>query len=482
MISRYLRLLVLLAVTSLAGPFTQTAQAQEALALFLTDGANQDNATLKTVLDLGGYSIIDPGVANRDGIAWAVDVFTRKLSRSGPDSIGIVYVELPAVTVAGKSYLLPPRALLTGADITADGYLIDDLLNALSALNGSNIGLILDACQGVGQAPGQEKKTDGTEYDFSAPLPHVPGVMVADCRSPDGARDPAMAQTFLDSMTVPDQTLGQVFDKADRGGPAAALVQVPQNQAQTQPATQAPAQTEATAQAPQQSPPADTSLEGLVWNVVRISEDEAVLEDFLNRFPDSIHAEEVRSKLAELRNPPVTASAPVTETAPQKTETASAPEPAPESAPKSTPELGQKLAVQPNLQAANRKAQNTGSQGTGSQTTAALDRNRFTATLSGTDATGWGNLYRHDCGSAVGYRMTMRMEADAWKADLVRETDGKTMTFTQRDRTRKDGVVLLQAHDEGAKVTLKVRPGRSEKATYSIPTAGIGSCAVGYLY
>lgn len=423
----------------------QVAQAQGRLALLLESKPDHDSGTLKAALSDAGYSIIDPGVANRDGIGWAVEVFARKLGRSGPDTVGIVFARLPGASAAGESYLLPSRAVLKdGDDITAEGYSIRDLLDALSRLNSSNIGLVLDLCHSKGE--------DGLETAFTAPLPDTPHVLVADCRSRDATQDPGMPSLFVQAMASPGLTLREVFERTDRGGPGPVIAQEPVAPTQIE-ANQIQANRDDTALP-------DTSLEGIVWNAVRSSLDESVIAEYLARFPDSQYADDARTRLAELRAASAAAEA-----------TVSAPPPA---APTTEPTLGQQLAA---LQAKKPKLVDAATTGPSTST-----RNRFTATLAGTDATGWGNLYRHDCGAVVGYRMTLRQENDVWNADLVRISDGMTMKFTQQGRVREDGIVLLNAHSEGAKVTLKVRPGRSERATYAIPTAGIGSCAIGYLY
>ena len=424
---------------------SQPAHAQDRLALVLEGKSDHDSDILKSALSDAGYSVIDPGVANRDGVAWAVDVFARKLGRSGPDTVGIVYARLPGVSAAGESYLVPSMATLKdGVDITAHGYSIQDLLAALSGLNSSNIGLVLDLCHNKGE--------DGIETEFTAPLPDTPNVLIADCRSGDAVQNLTMSSQFVQALTSPGLTLREVFERTDRGGPGPVLAQNPA----------APPQMKASRNQENLNDNAvpDTSLEGIVWNAVKSSVDESVIAEYLDRFPDSQYADDARTRLAELRKESSSVEATASIQAPAE--------------PSKEPALGQQLAA---LQA--KKPQPRNASTTSPSTT---HSNRFTATLAGTDATGWGNLYRHDCGAVVGYRMTLQQVNDVWKAELVRISDGMTMSFVQQNRVRDDGIVLLNAHSEGAKVTLKVRPGRSEKATYAIPTAGIGSCAIGYLY
>jgi hypothetical protein len=455
MIFRYSRLFFQMAFAASILLGTQSVQAQERLALVLESQSDHDSETLKATLNDAGYSVINPGVANRDGVAWAVDVFARKLGRSGPDTVGIIYARLPGASAAGESYLLPSTAVFDeGGDVAADGYSIRDLLGVLSRLNSNNIGLVLDLCH--------SKDEDGVETEFTAPVPDTPHVLIADCRSRDAVQDVTMSSRFIQAMTTPGLTLRQVFEQTDRGGPGPVIAQEPaanlQNKASQNQSEQD--QAEQNQANPNNALDSDTSLEGIVWNAVRSSADESVISEYLERFPDSQYVDDARARLAELRAPPAAAEASTPAQPPAE--------------PSTDPTLGQQLAA---LQAKKPQPRDGA---IGGQT--ATHRNRFTATLAGTDATGWGNLYRHDCGAVVGYRMTLQQDGDTWQAELVRIADGMTMRFSQRDRVRDDGIVLLHAHAEGAKVTLKVRPGRSEKATYAIPTAGIGSCAVGYLY
>ena len=216
-----------------------------------------------------------------------------------------------------------------------------------------------------------------------------------------------------------------------------------------------------------------------MWNAIRGTEDESVLQEYLTRFPDGKYVTEAKARLLAMNSPKTTAAQP----APGNAAPAPTPEPVPataQAAPSAEAEktetandaVGDKLASRVETEPVPRQSLTSLPQ-TGTKS--------FTGIMSGTDATGWGNLYRRDCGSDVGYRLTMSKTGDSWQAVMTRMTDGMTMRFTQRDRTRNDGVVLMYASSEGAKVTLKVRPQRSERATYSIPTAGIGSCAVGLL-
>ncbi|RVU39132.1 hypothetical protein EOI86_07745 [Hwanghaeella grinnelliae] len=440
MIYRFLRLFFQLAFAAALLCTVQSAHAQGRLALVLESEPDEDSAPLRTALRGAGYSVIDPGVANRDGIAWSVDVFARKLGRSGPDTVGIVYARLPGASSDGESYLLPSKAVLEeDGNIAADGYAIRDLLSALSGLNSSNIGLVLDLCKNEGE--------DGVETKFTAPIPESPNVLIADCRSRDAAQEATMSSEFVQAITSPGLTLRQVFERTDRGGPGPAIAQGTFSPSQPQ-----ANQNDATA--------ADTSLEGIVWNAIRASTDETVIAEYLDRFPDSDYADDAQARLNELKAAPGRAAA-----------TPSAQEPA---KPSTTPTLGQQLAA---IQAKKPRPRDASTSGT-----SAANSNRYTAVLAGTDATGWGNLYRHDCGATVGYRMTLQLVSETWHAQLVRMSDGMTMQFVQHDRLRDDGIAVLHAHSEGAKVTLKVKPGSSHKATYAIPTAGIGSCAVGYLY
>jgi len=440
MILRFPCLFLQLALAATLLLTAQSAQAQGRMALLLETEPDQDSETLRTALSDAGYAIINPGVANRDGIAWAVDVFARKLGRSGPDTVGIIFAKLPGASASGESYLLPSKALLeAGGNVAADGYSIRDLLGVLSSLNSNNIGLVLDMCHSKGE--------DGVETKFTASLPDTSNVLIADCRSRNTAQDVTMSSVFVQAMASPGLTLRQVFERTDRGGPGPVIAQEPPPPRQNQ-----PNENDAAA--------SDTSLEGIVWEAVRASVDQSVIAEYLDRFPDSKYVDDARARLAELKTAPGGAAATPSAQAPAEPPTNST--------------LGQQLAA---LQAKKPKTRDASTSGP-----SPTNRNRFTAVLAGTDATGWGNLYRHDCGATVGYRMTLQLVGDTWNAELVRMSDGMTMRFVQHDRLRDDGVAVLHAHSEGAKVTLKVRPGSSHKATYAIPTAGIGSCAVGYLY
>lgn len=423
-------------------------EAQDRLALVLEGTAAPKTSEVKSALTTAGYSVVSPGLANRDGIGWAIDIFRRKLDRSGPGSVAIVYVSALAASRNSESYIFASDPELGGAaEIETNGYPMRDLLAAFGGLEQSDIALVLDVCDQGAAAPA---------FAFSAPLPVTSGVMVADCRAPNSAAaegTASVASTFAEAILTPNLTLRDIISKTDRGGPARVAV------APGAPVAAAPPTVATTPPASNEVETVQTQdLETVLWSAIKDTEQEAVLEEYLERFPDGEYVEQARQRLAVLNAAKEAASRPQTE--------------------ETTDDVGGKVAsIQPKEQKP-RHAPNLSIP----ELYRSSDGSRFTGAMSGTDATGWGNLYRHDCGADISYRLTMTKNNDTWNAELVRGTDGMTILFAQRDRVREDGIVLLYAASEGAKVTLKVRPGPSGRATYSIPTAGIGSCAVGYLY
>jgi uncharacterized caspase-like protein len=307
------------------------AHAEKRVALIIGNSAYQNAPALinpkndaqdvgKSLRELGFTTIVATDL-NRAGMDDALDRFSRSV---GGAEIALVYYSGHGMQFAGKNYLLPVDARLVNADDVNRFRLVpvDDVVDVLQGAPGARI-IILDAC-----------RNNPVEDDLKRRLASVPGVnrdafmtrglsrvtanglIVAyatqanDVASDGVARNSPFAQALLHNLGSPDldlrQMLFNVQDEVDRltdGKQRPELSISLVGQYKLNPVTGPRDNKEVAA-----APPVDPAAQA--WTATRDTTSQAVLEDFIRQFGNTIYGSMARARLEELKNIQVAAVAP----------------------------------------------------------------------------------------------------------------------------------------------------------------------------
>ena len=306
------------------------AHADKRVALVIGNSAYQNAPALmnprndaqdigKSLRELGFTTIVATDL-NRAGMDDALDRFSRTV---GGAEIALVYYSGHGMQFAGKNYLLPVDARLANADDVNRFRLVpvDDVVDVLQGAPGARI-IILDAC-----------RNNPVEDDLKRRLASMPGVnrdafltrglsrvaanglIVAyatqanDVASDGVARNSPFAQALLHNMGAPDldlrQMLFNVQDEVDRltdGKQRPELSISFVGQYKLNPATGPRDNKEVVAA------PVDAAAQA--WAATRDTTSQAVLEDFIRQFGNTVYGSMARARLEELKNIQVAAVPP----------------------------------------------------------------------------------------------------------------------------------------------------------------------------
>jgi Caspase domain len=273
-----------------------------------------------------GFTTIVATDLDRAGMDDALDRFSRSV---GGAEIALVYYSGHGMQFGGKNYLLPVDARLVNADDVNRFRLVpvDDVVDVLQGAPGARI-IILDAC-----------RNNPVEDDLKRRLASMPGVnrdafltrglsrvtanglIVAyatqanDVASDGVARNSPFAQALLHNLGTPDldlrQMLFNVQDEVDRltdGKQRPELSISLVGQYKLNPGTGPRDNKEVVAA------PVDPAAQA--WTATRDTTSQAVLEDFIRQFGDTIYGSMARARLEELKNTQVAAVAPPVNPAP----------------------------------------------------------------------------------------------------------------------------------------------------------------------
>ena len=312
------------------------AHAEKRVALIIGNSAYQNAPALinpkndaqdvgKSLRELGFTTIVATDL-NRAGMDDALDRFSRSV---GGAEIALVYYSGHGMQFAGKNYLLPVDARLVNADDVNRFRLVpvDDVVDVLQGAPGARI-IILDAC-----------RNNPVEDDLKRRLASVPGVnrdafmtrglsrvtanglIVAyatqanDVASDGVARNSPFAQALLHNLGSPDldlrQMLFNVQDEVDRltdGKQRPELSISLVGQYKMNPVA-GPRDNKEVAAAP-----VDPAAQA--WAATRDTTSQAVLEDFIRQFGNTIYGSMARARLEELKNVQVAAVAPPAQAVP----------------------------------------------------------------------------------------------------------------------------------------------------------------------
>ena len=307
------------------------AHAEKRVALIIGNSAYQNAPALinpkndaqdigKSLRELGFTTIVATDL-NRAGMDDALDRFSRSV---GGAEIALVYYSGHGMQFAGKNYLLPVDARLVNADDVNRFRLVpvDDVVDVLQGAPGARI-IILDAC-----------RNNPVEDDLKRRLASVPGVnrdafmtrglsrvtanglIVAyatqanDVASDGVARNSPFAQALLHNLGSPDldlrQMLFNVQDEVDRltdGKQRPELSISLVGQYKLNPVTGPRDNKEVAA-----ALPVDPAAQA--WAATRDTTSQAVLEDFIRQFGDTVYGSMAHARLEELKNIQVAAVAP----------------------------------------------------------------------------------------------------------------------------------------------------------------------------
>jgi uncharacterized caspase-like protein len=265
----------------------------------------------KSLRELGFTTIVATDL-DRAGMDDALDRFSRTV---GGAEIALVYYSGHGMQFGGKNYLLPVDARLANADDVNRFRLLplDDLFDVLQGAPGARI-IILDAC-----------RNNPVEDDLKRRMASIPGVnrdafltrglsrvtanglIVAyatqanDVASDGVAHNSPFAQALLHNLGAPDldlrQMLFNVQDEVDRltdGKQRPELSISLVGQYKLNPATGQRDNKEVAAA------PVDPAAQA--WAATRDTTSQAVLEDFIRQFGNTVYGSMARARLEELKN------------------------------------------------------------------------------------------------------------------------------------------------------------------------------------
>jgi uncharacterized caspase-like protein len=298
------------------------AQAEKRVALVIGNSAYQNAPVLmnpkndaqdvgKSLRDLGFFTIVATDL-DRAGMNDALDRFSRTV---GGAEIALVYYSGHGMQFAGKNFLMPVEARLENADDVNRFRLmpLDDVFDVLQGAQGARI-VILDACRNnpveqdikrrLASIPGANRDaflTRGLSRVVANGLIVAYATQANDVASDGTGRNSPFAAAFLHNLGIPDldvrQMLFNVQDEVDRstGGkqrPELSISLV--GQYKLKPASSASANKEAVP-----TPPVEAVAQS--WALTRDTTSQAVLEDFIRQFGNSMYGSMARARLEELK-------------------------------------------------------------------------------------------------------------------------------------------------------------------------------------
>jgi hypothetical protein len=258
----------------------------------------------------------------RAGMNEKLDEFSRKAD--GAD-IAFVYYSGHGMQFSGSNYLLPTDASLdSAADVNPFRLVrIDTVMETLRAVNGPKI-VVLDACRDnpveneLKRRVAVLRGTRGAEVTrgLSPISASGSGLLVAYATQPDHTafdgkgRNSPFTAAFIENVGAPDTDIRQMFFRVqdqvvrDTDGKQQPEISVslvgayklkititPAKPGESLPATVIPA-------APVAGGPGEAER---TWGYVKDTASPKALEDFINRFPNTIFAELAREKLEQLK-------------------------------------------------------------------------------------------------------------------------------------------------------------------------------------
>lgn len=311
-------ILVCLMVTFSVG----AAQAEKRVALVIGNSAYQNVPVLmnpkndaqdidKLLRDLGFFTIVATDL-DRAGMNDVLDRFSRAVNGA---EIALVYYSGHGMQFAGKNYLLPVEARLENADDVNRFRLmpLDDVFDVLQGAQGARI-VILDACRNNPMEDDVKRRLAsiaGASRDayLTRGLSRVAanGLIVAyatqanDVASDGMGRNSPFALALLHNLGKPGLDVRQMFfnvqDEVDR---LTAGKQRPElsislvGQYKLKPETDSSANKEVAV-----ALPVDPAAQA--WAVTRDTTSQAVLEDFIRQFGNSVYGSMARARLEELK-------------------------------------------------------------------------------------------------------------------------------------------------------------------------------------
>jgi uncharacterized caspase-like protein len=298
------------------------AHAEKRVALVIGNSAYQNAPALinpkndaqdigKSLRELGFTTIVATDL-NRAGMDDALDRFSRSV---GGAEIALVYYSGHGMQFAGKNYLLPVDARLVNADDVNRFRLVpvDDVVDVLQGAPGARI-IILDACRNnpveddlkrrLASMPGVNRdafQTRGLSRVTANGLIVAYATQANDVASDGVARNSPFAQALLHNLGSPDldlrQMLFNVQDEVDRltdGKQRPELSISLVGQYKLNPGT-GPRDNKEVAAAP-----VDPAAQA--WAATRDTTSQAVLEDFIRQFGNTVYGSMARARLEELKN------------------------------------------------------------------------------------------------------------------------------------------------------------------------------------
>ncbi|MBV9834248.1 MAG: caspase family protein [Alphaproteobacteria bacterium] len=307
--------LVALLCFILAGASASYAQRESRVALVVGNGAYQnadplrnpvnDARAMAAVLGQAGFEVILRENVTRRALTDALSEFSGKLT---PGGVGLFYYAGHGMQVRGVNYLLPVDAALSKElDLKFETLDIADVLNVLDDARVRLSLLILDACRDNPLARRFRSSASRGLAQIDAPR----GTVIAYATAPgdiagDGdASNGLYTAELLKAMVVPGLRLEDVLKQTIDGvARASGNKQTPWVNSSFRgefyffpSATPQPPTASAPAPAvPSIADPAEIAG----WNAVAGSNNPAVYEAFLQRFPNGIYAGIARARLAEL--------------------------------------------------------------------------------------------------------------------------------------------------------------------------------------
>ncbi len=243
-----------------------------------------------------GFDVVSVTDADRRAMGRAIQRFGKMLREAGPDAVGLFYYAGHGVQSRGQNFLVPLRSsILDEADLALEAISAADVLAQMEAAGNALNLVILDACRdnpfasvrgADGRGLARVEAAGGSLVAFAA----APGESAADG---DGANSPytlALAETLRE----PGLPIEQVFKRV---------------RIQVRHATSG-----------RQTPWEESSLLGdfyfvpgnlsdevtsnslqdrAAWTAIQNTQSKAVLEAFIDEFPDSIYAKFAKARLEE---------------------------------------------------------------------------------------------------------------------------------------------------------------------------------------
>lgn len=299
-----------------------------------------DAALIARTLNGLGFSVVEVADADQQTMKRAIVEFGRELRQAGANAVGLFYYAGHGVQVGAENYLVPVGApIVDEADIDIYGVSANNVLQQMESAPSRIDILILDACRNNPFARSFRSATRGLS-SMTAPsgslvaFATAPGEVAADG---DGLNS-LYTQTLAAEMTVPGRELSAVFKAvAARMEQLTRRAQVPWIQSSItgdfffKPAGGgAPTAVAAEPAAP--APPAAAgpdprAIELAFWNGIATSDNPALFESYLERYPNGMFAVVAQSRLEELRAPgqqaalePVQRASPPAATPPEEVE------------------------------------------------------------------------------------------------------------------------------------------------------------------